>query len=114
VKPKSKFAVLAVFLVSLITARAQDPLPSWDDTAPKKAINSFVERVAKDGSPHFVPPAERIATFDNDGCLWAEQPMCFQLLFALDRVKAPAPKHPKWRCGARICLRSQIAHWPTR
>jgi hypothetical protein len=74
-----------------------DPLPSWNDTAPKKAIFDFVERVTKQGSPDFVPEGDRIATFDNDGTLWAEQPMYFQLLFALDRVKALAPKHPEWK-----------------
>jgi hypothetical protein len=76
---------------------AQDPLPSWNDTAPKKAIVAFVERVTTQGSPDFVPPAERIATFDNDGCLWAEQPIYFQIAFALDRVKAMAPQHPEWK-----------------
>jgi phosphoglycolate phosphatase-like HAD superfamily hydrolase len=76
---------------------ATDPLPSWNDTAPKKAILDFVERVTKQGSPDFVPEGDRIATFDNDGTLWAEQPMYFQLLFALDRVKALAPKHPEWQ-----------------
>jgi phosphoserine phosphatase len=75
---------------------AADPLPSWNDTATKKAIVTFVEQVTRAGSPHFVPPAERIATFDNDGTLWAEQPMYFQLFFALDRVKALAPQHPDW------------------
>src|SRR3954471_22177486 len=74
-----------------------DPLPAWNDTAPKNAIMSFVERVSKQGSPDFVPEAERIATFDNDGTLWAEQPMYFQLAFALDRVKAVAPLHPEWK-----------------
>jgi hypothetical protein len=74
-----------------------DPLPSWNDTAPKKAILDFVERVTKQGSPDFVPEAERIATFDNDGTLWAEQPMYTQLLFALDRVKVLAPQHPEWK-----------------
>ncbi len=76
---------------------ANDPLPSWNDTEPKKAIEAFVDRVTKQGSPDFVPEAERIATFDNDGTLWAEQPMYFQLLFALDRVKALAPQHPEWK-----------------
>ena len=76
---------------------AQDRLPSWNDTAPKKAIVAFVERVTKRGSPDFVPAAERIATFDNDGTLWAEQPMYFQLFFALDRVKVLAPQHPEWK-----------------
>jgi hypothetical protein len=74
-----------------------DTLPSWNDTAAKKAIFDFVERVTKQGSPDFVPPAERIATFDNDGTLWAEQPLYSQLLFALDRVKALAPQHPEWK-----------------
>jgi hypothetical protein len=75
---------------------AGDSLPSWNDTATKKAVVSFVERVTKQGSPDFVPQAERIATFDNDGTLWAEQPMYFQLLFALYRVKVLAPQHPEW------------------
>jgi len=78
-------------------AFAADPLPSWNDTAPKKAVVAFVERVTKEGSPDFVPASERIATFDNDGTLWAEQPMYFQLLFALDRVKVLAPQHPEWK-----------------
>jgi hypothetical protein len=78
-------------------ALAQDALPSWNDTGPKKAITTFVERVTKQGSPDFVPEAARIATFDNDGTLWAEQPIYFQLAFALDRVKALAPMHPEWK-----------------
>jgi phosphoserine phosphatase len=72
------------------------PLPSWNDTAPKKAIVAFVEKVTKPGLPDFVPDAERIAVFDNDGTLWSEQPMYVQLRFALDRVKALAPQHPEW------------------
>jgi hypothetical protein len=75
----------------------QDVLPSWNDTAPKKAIIAFVGKVTKEGSPDFVPAPERIATFDNDGSLWVEQPMYFQLLFALDRVKDMAPQHPEWK-----------------
>ena len=73
-----------------------DPLPSWNDTAPKAAIVEFVEKVSKDGSPDFVPEPERIAVFDNDGTLWIEHPMYVQLAFALDRVKAEAPNHPEW------------------
>jgi hypothetical protein len=89
---------LCVLVFSVASSRAQtDPLPSWNDTATKKAIMTFVERVTKEGSPDFVKPAERIAVFDNDGTLWAEQPMYFQLLFALDRVKALAPQHPEWK-----------------
>jgi phosphoglycolate phosphatase-like HAD superfamily hydrolase len=75
---------------------AQEPLPSWNGTAAENAVVAFVERVTKEGSPDFVPPAERIATFDNDGTLWAEQPLYFQLLFAIDRIKALAPQHPEW------------------
>ena len=72
-------------------------LPSWNDTATKKAIVVFVTRVTREGSPDFVPISERIATFDNDGTLWAEQPMYFQFLFVVDRVKALAPQHPEWK-----------------
>jgi phosphoserine phosphatase len=89
--------MMSVLVLPAAAVRAQDPLASWNDTAAKKAIVSFVERVTKEGSPDYVPPAERIATFDNDGTLWAEQPMYFQLLFALDRVKALAPQHPEWK-----------------
>jgi phosphoglycolate phosphatase-like HAD superfamily hydrolase len=78
-------------------AKAADPLPSWNDTASKKAIVAFVERVTKAGSTDFVPAAERIAAFDNDGTLWAEQPMYFQAFFVFDRIKALAPQHPEWR-----------------
>ena len=79
-------------------ARAQtDPLPSWNDTAPKAAIVDFVEKVTTEGSADFVPEPARIATFDNDGTLWVEHPMYTQLVFALDRVKALAPDHPEWK-----------------
>jgi phosphoglycolate phosphatase-like HAD superfamily hydrolase len=74
-----------------------DPLSSWQDGATKQAILAFVARVTKDGGPDFVPTAERIAVFDNDGTLWSEQPAYFQLAYALDRVKALAPKHPEWK-----------------
>jgi phosphoglycolate phosphatase-like HAD superfamily hydrolase len=75
----------------------KDPLPSWNDTAPKKNIIAFVEKVTKEGSPDFVPVADRIATFDNDGTLWVESPMYTQVLFAFDRVKQMAPQHPEWK-----------------
>jgi len=78
-------------------SRRSELLPSWNDTASKNAIVAFVDRVTKQDSPDFVPEPERIATFDNDGTLWAEQPLYFQLLFALDRVKALAPQHPEWK-----------------
>jgi hypothetical protein len=89
-------AVLAVML-SASAAFAAGPLPSWNDGPAKQGFVSFVEKVTKDGSPAFVPPAERIATFDNDGTLWCEQPLPVQLYFALDRVKALAPQHPEWK-----------------
>jgi phosphoglycolate phosphatase-like HAD superfamily hydrolase len=72
-------------------------LRSWNDGAAKRAIVDFVLRVTKEGGPDFVPIPERIATFDNDGTLWAEKPLPFQLLFAFDRVKALAPQHPEWK-----------------
>ena len=78
-------------------AQATDPLPSWNDGTSKKAIIAFVEKVTKPGSPDFVPVPERIATFDNDGTLWCEQPVPVQLYFTLDRVKALAPQHPEWK-----------------
>jgi phosphoglycolate phosphatase-like HAD superfamily hydrolase len=74
-----------------------DALPSWNEGATKSAIVEFVAKVTKKGGKEYVPPAQRIATFDNDGTLWAEQPLYFQFLFALDRVKALAPQHPEWK-----------------
>jgi phosphoglycolate phosphatase-like HAD superfamily hydrolase len=90
-------ALAFVLALTATVARAADPLPSWNDGTAKKAIVSFVEKVTKKGSPDYVPPEERIATFDNDGTLWAEQPMYFQLLFALHRVGVLAPQHPEWQ-----------------
>ena len=81
----------------MTAAPAGDPLPSWNDTAAKRAIIEFVGRVTREGSPDFVPAAERIAVFDNDGTLWSEQPIYFQLAFALDRIKALAPQRPEWK-----------------
>jgi hypothetical protein len=73
------------------------PLISWNQGAARSAIVDFVERTTRQGTPDFVPQAERIAAFDNDGTLWAEQPMYFQLAFALDRIRALAPQHPEWK-----------------
>jgi haloacid dehalogenase-like hydrolase len=92
-------AQFSIFIV-VITVRIYgqtDPLPSWNDTGPKKAIVAFVERVTKEGTSDFVPPEQRIATFDNDGTLWIEQPMYVQLAFVFDRVKELAPQHPEWK-----------------
>ena len=93
-------AVLGVtvsFGWSFQASAQNDPLPSWNDTSAKQTIVDFVGRVTKAGGPDFVAPAERIATFDNDGTLWVEQPMYVQMAFALDRVKALAPLHPEWK-----------------
>jgi phosphoglycolate phosphatase-like HAD superfamily hydrolase len=76
---------------------ASDPLPSWTNGTAKQAILAFVARVTTEQGADFVPTAERIATFDNDGTLWAEQPYYFQLAFAFDRIKAMAPQHPEWK-----------------
>lgn len=95
-KLQALFAMLVLTLASTL-AGAQDALPSWNDGEAKRAIMDFVEKTTTQGSPDFVPPAQRIATFDNDGCLWAEQPAYFQLIFAIDRVKAMAADHPEWQ-----------------
>ncbi len=90
-----------IVLMSLLLvggcAVTRDPLPSWNDGPNKRAILGFVASVTTPGSVNFVPAEERIATFDNDGTLWSEQPMYFQLIFALDRVKELAPQHPEWQ-----------------
>jgi phosphoglycolate phosphatase-like HAD superfamily hydrolase len=90
-------ALLCTLAFAATSAFAADPLPSWNDGPAKQSIISFVEKVTKPGSPDFVPVPERIAVFDNDGTLWAEQPLYFQLVFAFDRVKALAPQHPEWK-----------------
>ena len=94
------FGSLAVCSVSVVamtsaTVRAADPQPSWNEGASKQAIVKFVADTTQQGAPTFVPPAERIATFDNDGTLRTEQPLYFQLAFALERVKALAPQRPE-------------------
>jgi hypothetical protein len=93
------YAAVVFFTVTIAVTRAaaEEPLPSWNDTDHKKAIVAFVEKVTKEGTPDFVPVPERIATFDNDGTLWSEQPLYFQFYFVIDRVKALAPKHAEWK-----------------
>lgn len=93
-------ALISVMVAALLPAsicRAQDPLPSWNDGATKRAIVTAVHEATTRGAAGFIPEAERIATFDNDGTLWVEHPMYTQLAFALDRVKALAPQHPEWK-----------------
>jgi len=99
------FALLVAIALGGCAHRG-DPLPSWSDGDSKRAILSFVEDVSTEG-PAFVPEAERIAVFDNDGTLWAEQPMYFQAVFAIDRIRALAEDHPEWR--TREPYRSAIA-----
>ena len=87
--------LLALFCACALSAA--EPLPSWNEGAAKARILAFVQAVTDKAGKEFVPPEERIATFDNDGTLWAEQPMYFQFLFAIDSVKVLAPKHPEWK-----------------
>ena len=91
------FLPIQVFAQTPLAPTAGDPLPSWNQSDSKTAIMDFVRRVTEQGSPDYVPPSERIATFDNDGNLWSEQPLYFQVIYALDRVKALAPQHPEWK-----------------
>jgi phosphoglycolate phosphatase-like HAD superfamily hydrolase len=89
---------LSLMLLALaLPATAAGPLPSWNDGAARQRILDFVTKVTDPASASFVPPAERIAVFDNDGTLWSEQPVYVQLAFALDRIKALAPQHPEWQ-----------------
>jgi phosphoserine phosphatase len=88
--------MMGMCFVSYAT-KVDDPLPSWTDGPTKSAIIQFVQSVTEKGGKNYVPREERIATFDNDGTLWSEQPMYFQLIFALDRVKELAPQHPEWK-----------------
>src|SRR5215470_16072226 len=84
-------------LLHLCALAQTDPLPSWNDGAAKQAIVKFVQATTETSSPSFVPPEQRIATFDQDGTTWVEQPLYTQLEFALERVAALAPKHPEWK-----------------
>jgi phosphoglycolate phosphatase-like HAD superfamily hydrolase len=89
-------AIVAAPLAACTAPPAADPLPSWSDATAKTNIVTFVEQTSDPAHDAFVPAEARIAVFDNDGTLWAEQPMYFQLAFAIDRVRAMAPDHPEW------------------
>jgi hypothetical protein len=94
------FLILTFLLVDLGMLAGTvlaDSLPSWNDGPAKQAIVEFVGTVTDKSSSNYVPPEQRVATFDNDGTLWAEQPMYFQAFFALDRIKALVPQHPEWK-----------------
>lgn len=86
--------VLNFFCVA--ACAAEDPLPSWNDSPRKQALLDFVSRVTKVGGPDYVPPVERVATFDNDGTLWCEQPLYTQVFFTIDRVREMKRDHPEW------------------
>ncbi|RJG11075.1 haloacid dehalogenase-like hydrolase [Pseudomonas cavernicola] len=95
--PTLRLRWLTLLLLWPLLLQAAEPLSSWNEGPSKKAITEFVQTVTTQGSKDFVAPAERIAVFDNDGTLWSEQPMYFQILFALDEVKRLAPQHPEWK-----------------
>lgn len=99
-KPQNRFyripGALICALILVLPATAADPLPSWNEGVAKDSIIAFVETVTDEASADYVPAAERIASFDNDGCLWSEQPMYFQAFFIFDRIATLAPQHPEW------------------
>src|SRR5580765_6304519 len=89
------FVAFSWILVSVAATRSQDPLPSWNEGPAKKSIIDFVAKVTKEGGPEFVPVPERIAVFDNDGTLWPENPLPFQLAYVLDELKRRATNEAK-------------------
>ena|SRR5215469_1310428 len=90
------FSIWTICILA-IASMAQDPLPSWNDGPAKQAILKFVKTTTDNSNPNFVPPEQRIATFDQDGTTWVEHPMYSQVVFALDRVVELAPQHPEWK-----------------
>jgi phosphoglycolate phosphatase-like HAD superfamily hydrolase len=96
-KASQRFWCLAILLILPLWGHAAEALPSWKDGPSRQAIIAFVSAVTHEGDKDFIAPAERIAVFDNDGTLWSEQPMYFEVLFALDEVKRLAPQHPDWK-----------------
>jgi phosphoserine phosphatase len=90
-------AAVGLLFNTVAGAAGSDPLPGWQDGRTKQTLLEFIAQTTRSGSPRFVPVAERIAVFDNDGTLWSEQPVYVQFAFALDRIKALAPRHPEWQ-----------------
>ncbi|WP_336334508.1 HAD family hydrolase [Pseudomonas putida] len=90
-------ALSFLLLLLPMLATAADALPSWRDGPSRDSIEAFVEAVTREGSKDYIKPAERIAVFDNDGTLWGEQPLYYEVLFAMDEVKRLAPQHPQWK-----------------
>src|SRR3954451_17553074 len=99
--PSRRFLLVSMALAAWLSgaaAHAQtDPLPSWNDGPAKQAVLDLVHATTEAGSPDFVPPENRLATFDQDGTLWVEHPVYSQVVFALDRMVALAPEHPEWK-----------------
>ena len=107
------FVAAAVILIAICGRTAassaqNDPLPSWNNGATKKSITDFVAHVTAPGAAGFVPVPQRIATFDNDGTLWTEKPIYFQVIFALDRIRTMAPQHPEWK--RKLPFKAAIDH----
>ena len=96
-KHVTRAALVLAFCISSNGYAAEDPLPSWNDGPTKQSILDYVTRVTKEGGPDYVEPKDRLATFDNDGTLWIEQPMYNQFVFAIDEVRKQANQHPEWK-----------------
>ena len=92
----ASFVALGAAGCAGLSSSGSDPLPSWADGPARQAILAFVDDVTRDGSPGYVPPEQRVTTFDNDGTLWVEQPMYTQFVFMIDQVKVAAPRNPQW------------------
>ncbi len=96
-KHLTRAVLVLAFCISSNGYAAEDPLPSWNDGPTKQSILDYVTRVTKEGGPDYVEPKDRLATFDNDGTLWIEQPMYNQFVFAIDEVRKQANQHPEWK-----------------
>lgn len=92
-----KFVIGALLFSAMSTAYAADPLSTWNDTAAKSAIEQWVQNATNKDRATYIPPERRYVVFDNDGTLWPEAPLTFQLQFAVDEIKRLAPRHPEWK-----------------
>ena len=99
---RRNLCTLACILWSALASHASEPLPSWNDSSSRRAILSFVAKVTDKLGGSFVPPSQRIAVFDNDGTLWPENPIPFQILFTIEEIKRQLPQHPEWKSDKDI------------